>query len=131
MLTRFISSVTHNQRFLTITSFRLLNTSVPRLGDSDHTKSKAKDKAADDLKSGREKKWTDTVATDSEAAVKGEKQHAAKQGDLKKDMTNLQRDTVEAIKEKEKKGHLHKHDVGRRDTHEERIGSGSSDKKKR
>ena len=34
------------------------------------------------------------------------KQHAVKQGDLKKDMTNLQRDTIEAIKEKETKGHL-------------------------
>lgn len=46
-------------------------------------------------------------------------------------MTDLQRDTIEAIQEKTTKGHLPKHDVGRRDTHEERIGSGSSDKKKR
>lgn len=46
-------------------------------------------------------------------------------------MTDLQRDTIEAIQEKTTKGHLPKHDVGRRDTREERIGSGSSDKKKR
>lgn len=63
--------------------------------------------------------------------MKGDKQHAAKQGDLKKDMTDLQRDTIEAVKDKETKGHLSKHDVGRRDTRDERIGSGSSDKKKR
>ncbi len=65
-----------------------------------------------------------------EAVVKGEKQHAVKQGDFKKDVTDLQRDTIEAIKEKEMKGHLPKHDIGRRDTREDRIGSGSSDKKK-
>lgn len=65
-----------------------------------------------------------------EAAVKGDKQHAVKHGDLKKDMTDLQQDTIEAVKEKESKGHLPKHDVGRRDTREERVGSGSSDKKK-
>ncbi len=39
-------------------------------------------------------------------------------------MTKLQKDTIEAIQEKEAKGHLQKHDVGRRDAHEERIGSG-------
>jgi hypothetical protein len=66
-----------------------------------------------------------------EAVVKGDKQHAAKQGDLKKDMTDLQRDTIEAVREKENKGHLPKHDVGRRDSHEERIGSGPSSKKQR
>ncbi len=66
-----------------------------------------------------------------EAVVKGEKQHATKHGDLKKDMTDLQRDTIEAVKEKEMKGHLPKHDVGRRDTRDDRDGSGSSDKKKR
>jgi len=58
-----------------------------------------------------------------EAIVKGEKQHAFKQGDWKKDMTDLQRDTIEAIKEKEMKGHLPKHDVGRRDTREDRVSS--------
>jgi hypothetical protein len=40
-------------------------------------------------------------------------------------MTNLQRDTIEAVKEKESKGHLSKHDVGRRDTRDERVGSGN------
>jgi hypothetical protein len=50
---------------------------------------------------------------------------------LKKDMTNLQQDTIDAVKEKESKGHLHKHDVGRRDTREDRVGSGSNEKKKR
>ena len=66
-----------------------------------------------------------------EAAVKGDKQHAAKQGDLKKDLTDLQRDTIDAVKEKDSKGHLPKHDVGRRDSREQRVGSGSSDKKKK
>jgi len=66
-----------------------------------------------------------------EAAVKGDKQHATKQGDLKKDMTDLQHDTIDAVKEKERKGHLSDQDVGRNDTHEERVGSGSSNKKKR
>lgn len=62
--------------------------------------------------------------------MKGDKQHATKQGDLKKDMTDLQRDTIDAVKEKESKGHLSKHDVGRRDTREDRVGSGSKEKKK-
>jgi hypothetical protein len=65
MLTRLISAVVYNQRPLTQTSLRLLNTSAPRLGDGDHTKSKAKHKAADDLKTGKEKRWLDTVASDS------------------------------------------------------------------
>jgi hypothetical protein len=39
-------------------------------------------------------------------------------------MSKLQNDTIEAIQDKEAKGHLPNHDVGRRDTHEERIGSG-------
>jgi hypothetical protein len=38
-------------------------------------------------------------------------------------VTNLQHDTIEAVKEKEVKGHLPKHDVGRRDAREERVGS--------
>ena len=65
MLTRLISVLAHTQRPLTTTSLRLLNTSAPRLGDGDHTKSKAKEKAADDLKTGKEKRWIDTVASDS------------------------------------------------------------------
>ncbi|CAF1485921.1 unnamed protein product [Adineta ricciae] len=124
MLTRYISSAVFNPRLLTTTSSRLFSTSASRLGDGDHTKSKAKDKASDDLKSGREKRWLDTVASDSEAAVKGDKQHATKQGDFKKDMTDLQRDTIEAVNEKQMKGHLPKHDVGRRDTREERVVTG-------
>lgn len=66
-----------------------------------------------------------------EAIVKGEKQHAKKQGDAKKDVSKLQKDTIDAVKDKEAKGHLHKHDVGRRDTREERIGSGGSGKPKK
>ena len=149
MLARLASSIAHNQWAITTTSFRLFSASALRLGDGDHAKSKAKDKASDDLKAGREKRWLDTVASDSgtgkltglpfpalsislpEAAVKGDKQHAAKQGDLKKDMTDLQRDTIDAVKEKERKGHLDKHDVGRRDKRADRVGSGSSDKKQR
>ena len=59
-----------------------------------------------------------------EAIIKGEKQHAKKQGDQNKDMNKLQNDTIDAIQDKEAKGHLPKHDVGRRDTRGERIGSG-------
>jgi len=66
MLTRFLSAVVHSQRPLATISLRLFNTSVPRLlGDGDHTHSKGKEKASDDLKSGREKRWLDTVASDS------------------------------------------------------------------
>ncbi|UJR14094.1 hypothetical protein I4U23_001090 [Adineta vaga] len=124
MLTRLIASVAQYQRPLISTSFRFINTSVVRLGDGDHTKSKAEEKAAADLKSRKEKRWLDTVASDSEAIVKGEKQHAKKQGDRKKDTSKLQKDTIDAIQDKQAKGHLQKHDVGRRDTKEERVGSG-------
>ena len=65
MLTRYISSALFNPRLLATTSSRLFSTSASKLGDGDHTKSKAKDKASDDLKSGREKRWLDTVASDS------------------------------------------------------------------
>jgi hypothetical protein len=65
MLTRFISAFVHSQRPLTTISPRLFNTSVPKLGDGDHTHSHGKYKAYDDLKSGQEKRWLDTVASDS------------------------------------------------------------------
>jgi hypothetical protein len=65
MLTRTISTVVNFQRPFTRTTIRLLNTSAPRLADGDHIQSKAADKAAADLKSGKEKRWLDTVATDS------------------------------------------------------------------
>lgn len=66
MLTRCISAVVYNQRPLATASLRLFNTSVPKLtSDGDHTESKAKHKAYDDLKSGLEKRWLDTVASDS------------------------------------------------------------------
>jgi hypothetical protein len=65
MIHRFISTVVYNQRPLATTSLRLFNTSIPRLSDADHTRSKAKEKASDDLKTGREKRWLDTVASDS------------------------------------------------------------------
>jgi len=58
MLTRLISTIRP-------TSLRLLNTSASRLSDGDHTRSKAEEKAAADLKSGKEKRWLDTVASDS------------------------------------------------------------------
>ena len=66
-----------------------------------------------------------------EAIVKGEKQLDKKLGDRKKDITKLQEDTIEAVQEKDAKGHLPKHDVGRRDTKEDRIGSGPSTKQKK
>ena len=69
MLTRYISSVVFNSRLLTTTSSRLFSTSTSRLGDGDHTKSKAKDKASDDLKTGKEKRWLDTVASDSGMSI--------------------------------------------------------------
>ena len=65
MLTRFTAAAIRHSQALTIVSSRLLNTSAVRYGDGDHTDSKAKDKAAQDLKSGKEKRWLDTVASDS------------------------------------------------------------------
>ena len=65
MLARFLSSTQRSFVSTTTTITRLLNTSVVRQSDGDHTRSKAKDKASDDLKSGREKRWLDKVATDS------------------------------------------------------------------
>lgn len=62
MLIRFIPIV--KQSTISI-SLRLLNTSASRLRDGDHTPSKAFLKAADDIKAGLEKRWLDTVATDS------------------------------------------------------------------
>ena len=53
---------------------------------------------------------------------------AKKKAESKKDIENLQKDTIDAIKDKEAKGHLPNHDIGRRDTHEERIGSGPTPK---
>ena len=65
MLTRLISTVVNYQRPLTTTSLRFLTISAPRLGDGDHTRSKAEEKAAADLKTRKEKRWLDTVASDS------------------------------------------------------------------
>lgn len=63
MLTRLISTV--RPFATTTTSIRLLNISVVRLSDGDHTRSKAEEKAAKDLKTRKEKRWLDTVASDS------------------------------------------------------------------
>lgn len=66
MLSRFISTIVHNQQGLLPISARLLNTSAVRyVGDGDHTRSKAKEKASNDLKSRKEQRWLDTVASDS------------------------------------------------------------------
>ena len=65
MITRLILSVVRQQRSLLSNSTRLINTSACRLGDGDHTKSKAEEKAAADLKTRKEKRWLDTVASDS------------------------------------------------------------------
>lgn len=48
---------------------------------------------------------------------------------MKKDLSDLQKDTIDAVKEKEAKKILDKHDVGRRDTREERMASGNTSKK--
>lgn len=61
MLKSLVSSTLFNRSI----SLRFLNLSAIRLGDGDHTESKAKDKASQDLKSGKEKRWIDTVASDS------------------------------------------------------------------
>ncbi len=45
-------------------------------------------------------------------------------------MTDLQRDTIAAIREKAMKGHMHQYDIGRRDTREDRCSSGSCDSQK-
>ncbi|CAF1248510.1 unnamed protein product, partial [Rotaria sordida] len=120
MLTRFITAV-HSPSISISTSLRLLNTSTLRLADGDHTLSKALNNAVEDIKAGLERKWLDTLATDSESVVKGEKQHDRKHRDWKKDMTELQLDTIQAIQEKAAKGYMHQYDVGRRDTREDRI----------
>ena len=67
MLTRLISAAAAQSQCTSAArlSLRFLSVSAPRLGDGDHTKSKAKEKAAADLKSGKEKRWLDTVASDS------------------------------------------------------------------
>ena len=62
MLTRFIFNL---QRPVTQTSLRLFSGSALRLADGDHTRSKAEEKAAQDLKTKKEKRWLDTVASDS------------------------------------------------------------------
>jgi hypothetical protein len=66
MLNRLISTAVNYQRPLTTTSLRLFSISAPRRkSDGDHTKSKADEKAAADLKSRKEQRWLDTVASDS------------------------------------------------------------------
>ena len=65
MLTRILSSIVSDQGWLMTRSLRSFSTSVCRLSDGDHTKSKAKEKASDDLKTRREQRWLDTVASDS------------------------------------------------------------------
>lgn len=62
MLTRCIL---HVKRSTISISLRLLNTSILRLRDGDHTPSKAFSNAADDIRKGLEKRWLDTVASDS------------------------------------------------------------------
>lgn len=61
MLTRLVVNIGQSSR----TSLRLLSISTPRLADGDHTRSKAEEKAANDLKTRKEKRWLDTVASDS------------------------------------------------------------------
>ena len=65
MLIRVISSVVSHQGYWVGISLRSFSTSICRLGDGDHTRSKAKEKASDDLKTRREQRWLDTVASDS------------------------------------------------------------------
>ena len=62
MLTRLILNVGQSS---SRTSLRLFNLSAARLADGDHTRSKAEEKAATDLKTRKEKRWLDTVASDS------------------------------------------------------------------
>ncbi|CAF1264392.1 unnamed protein product [Adineta steineri] len=117
MLTRFR---TITQKSTIPISLRLFNTSTLKLSDGDHTLSKAFVNASDDIKAGLAKRWLDTVATDSEAIVKGEMQFNKKYSDWRKDLTKIQLDTIEAIKDKSTQGYMHQFDIGRRDTPEER-----------
>ncbi|CAF3009151.1 unnamed protein product [Rotaria socialis] len=110
MLSRFIYPVVYNQQCLAKSSSRLLHTSVIRFTDGDHHPSKALDKAVDDLKTRKVKKWLDTVASSSEAIIHAERQSAEKQGYSTADFAKLQRDTIAAIKEKETNGYLLQHD---------------------
>lgn len=146
MLTHIIPTIVNSQRLFVGHSLRLLYITSIRLTDRDHGASKALEKAAHDLKVRKEQRWLDTVASDSgkkivytyayyiqifisEAIVKAEKQYEKKQGHPAKDHSELQEDTIQAIKEKEEKGHLPQFDVGRYDRREDRIGSGGSHKK--
>jgi hypothetical protein len=58
-----------------------------------------------------------------EAAVRSEREKIMGHVDMKVYMNEIQLDTIEAIKDKESKGHLHTHNSGRGDTREERIGT--------
>ena len=64
MLTRFICSTSFAQTSRLVRPTLLV---VPSrwTSDGDHTRSKAKEKAAEDLKTRKEKRWLDTVASDS------------------------------------------------------------------
>ena len=64
----------------------------------------------------------------SEAIVKSERKDAKGQKDSKKDINRLQEKTIHVIEKKDAKGHLHQHDVGRRDTHADRTGESSKKK---
>lgn len=65
MLTRSIFNLSQYQRPVIQTSLRWFNVSALKLADGDHTRSKAEEKAANDLKTRKEKRWLDTVASDS------------------------------------------------------------------
>lgn len=56
-----------------------------------------------------------------EAIVKAEKRHPLELRDFENHMIELQVDTIQAIEEKQIKGHLAQHDVGRRDKREDRT----------
>ena len=60
MLSRFVFGIT---RRVLRTNFLVV--SSRSTSDGDHTRSKAKEKAAEDLKTRQEQRWLDTVASDS------------------------------------------------------------------
>ena len=73
----------------------------------------------------KEKYPVETNCFSLEAIVKSERKDTKGQTDSKKDIHRMQEKTIRAIEDKDEKGHLHQHDVGRRDSPADRTGESS------
>lgn len=54
--------------------------------------------------------------------MKSERKETKGQKETKKEIHKMQEKTIDKIQEKDAKGHLHQHDVGRRDSKKDRMG---------